>query len=124
MSYYDSDPFKVILEKLAKINGSLEIKCSRDKGDAKKKIHLIFIRIGILGHRKSLVENNIKEFEEVNLSEGRINLEIKNSGRMELVGIIRPKNLDLIWVISLGLLKKMSSCIFNYERNRNAFNNK
>ena len=124
MSYYDSDPFKLILEKLAKINGSLEIKCSKDKGDSKKKIHLVFIRIGVLGHRKSLVENNVKEFEEVNLSEGRINLETKDSGRMELVGIIRPKNLDLIWIISLGLLKKMSSCIFNYERNRNGFNNK
>lgn len=117
MSYeLNSDPLQQILKRLAKVNGGLEIKCIKDKIDPKRKIFLIFIRIGVLGHRKSLVENNVKRFEKVNLSEGRINLEFLPDGRMELVGIIRPKNIDKLWIISLGLLKKMSSCIFDYER--------
>jgi len=115
----EQDILQQILLRLAKVNGGFEIKCIKDKTDYKQKVYLVFIRIGILGHRKSLVERNIEQFKNVNLSEGRINLESTADGRMELVGVIRPKNINKLLLISLGLLKKMFICVFGYERYRN-----
>jgi len=115
MSYENSDPWQKTLVKLSKVNGSLEIKTVKDKSDPMQKVFLIFIRIAVLGHRKSLVLENVKRFEKLNLSEGRITLEISDEGRMELVGIIRPKKIERLWVISLGLFKKMSTCLFSSD---------
>lgn len=119
MKSYDSNPFEDTIQKLSRLGGSIQIKSVKDKEDPEKRIPLVFIRVKVLGHRKSLVEDNVRKFQDVNLSEGRINLEVDNDGRMELVGIIRPKNLDRLWFVSLGLLKKMSYCIFSYKGNSN-----
>jgi hypothetical protein len=109
------------INRLARVNGKLEIKFMNSDNERTEKVCLVFIKLPLSTTIESIVRDKIKTSNKVPLSVGRLSVEHGDHITV-LTGIIRVKSIDKLGNVVYGIVDRMLNILSTIINNKYDYN--